>query len=291
MKRGSSVVVALSAVLFAACSTGGDAGGGAGGHAGGAGRGGAAGASGRGGITGQGGLPLCESPSLCGPAGAGGRAGGGGVGEAAGRGGSAAGSGGDGPGVTCGATRCGVDQICCTSCTGTKSCSAFGCPAVACLVDGGAPDGGGGGGAAGGAGAAGHGGSGGASGVLCGADRCETGQVCCTGCDGTKSCGQACLGVACPVDAGAGACSSLTTLASCDARSDCHAVFDDPGTCGCASPGCCAHFSKCADGGKASCTMPSTFGCTTHVPFCEAPYVVGYTSSCYEGCVRATACP
>ena len=84
-------------------------------------------------------------------------------------------------------------------------------------------------------------------------------------------------------------CTLLTTLADCDARSDCHAVFIDPGTCGCGSVGCCAHFSRCADGGKADCKGPAV--CKAATPFCEGPgYVVAYANACYEGCVRATAC-
>jgi hypothetical protein len=88
---------------------------------------------------------------------------------------------------------------------------------------------------------------------------------------------------------GASACAALTTLQACDARTDCHAVFDDPGTCGCGSPGCCAHFARCADGDRASCT-PAALLCKAAQPFCEQPYVVGYVGSCYEGCVRASEC-
>jgi hypothetical protein len=83
-------------------------------------------------------------------------------------------------------------------------------------------------------------------------------------------------------------CSSVTTLADCEARTDCHSVFVDPGTCGCAVSGCCAHFSSCADGDKAMCTgMPL---CRAVTPFCEAPYVVSYTATCYEGCVNKKDC-
>ena len=94
------------------------------------------------------------------------------------------------------------------------------------------------------------------------------------------------LAIACPAP-----CSVNTTQASCDARSDCHSVFVDPGTCGCASVGCCAHFSTCADG-KAACTPPSTgVTCKIAIPYCEGPaYVLSYTTNCYEGCVAAAAC-
>jgi hypothetical protein len=83
-------------------------------------------------------------------------------------------------------------------------------------------------------------------------------------------------------------CSEVTTRAACDARDDCHSVFEDPGTCGCASPGCCAHFKLCADGGYASCLGPAA--CNTVEPFCELPYVVAYKSLCYEGCVYQDDC-
>jgi hypothetical protein len=91
-------------------------------------------------------------------------------------------------------------------------------------------------------------------------------------------------------DAAVGACSQATTQVACEARSDCHPVFSDPGTCGCATPGCCARFSVCADGGKALCTMPATMGCAIATPHCEGPYVVSYSKICYEGCALQTEC-
>jgi hypothetical protein len=108
-----------------------------------------------------------------------------------------------------------------------------------------------------------------------------------------------CTGASCASDAGpndatpgdvpAATCNQITTQAACDIRGDCHSVYVDPGTCGCASPGCCAHFDHCADGGKANCTGPAL--CKAATPFCEAPYVVSYTGSCYEGCVHQNECP
>jgi hypothetical protein len=96
----------------------------------------------------------------------------------------------------------------------------------------------------------------------------------------------ACPGYACPAPA---SCASVADEATCDARSDCHSVFIDPGTCGCAAVGCCAHFVRCADGAKTSCT--GTPVCQTMTPFCDAPaFVVSYTASCYEGCVRPSEC-
>jgi hypothetical protein len=92
----------------------------------------------------------------------------------------------------------------------------------------------------------------------------------------------------CPALKCVAACDAVTTLADCEVRTDCHSVFVDPGTCGCAVAGCCAKFSRCADGDKAMCTgMPL---CKIATPFCELPYVVSYTGSCYEGCVKKTDC-
>ena len=128
------------------------------------------------------------------------------------------------------------------------------------------------------------------------AGQCPSGQIWCPGCTpGTGSCGQVCTGAPCPVgdaaavDTSTGACSSLTTQADCQARSDCHAVFYDPGTCGCALSGCCAHFSFCGDG-KPVCGAPSTLACASATPHCESPYMVSYTLTCYEGCVLKTDC-
>jgi hypothetical protein len=79
-------------------------------------------------------------------------------------------------------------------------------------------------------------------------------------------------------------------LNECEARTDCHSVFIDPGTCGCASVGCCAHFSFCADGDSAICSI-AQIGCTTQTPFCENPaYVISYAASCFEGCVAPKDC-
>jgi hypothetical protein len=90
------------------------------------------------------------------------------------------------------------------------------------------------------------------------------------------------------VDA-AGACATATTAAECDARATCHSVFIDPGTCGCAISGCCAHFSRCADGKQANCKNTG-LACALAQPYCESPYVVSYANACYEGCVRMTDC-
>jgi hypothetical protein len=83
-------------------------------------------------------------------------------------------------------------------------------------------------------------------------------------------------------------CASVTDEATCDARTDCHSVFVDPGTCGCNAVGCCASFVYCADGQAACQGDPA---CLLPAPHCEAPaYVVSYTAGCFEGCVRPTEC-
>jgi hypothetical protein len=149
--------------------------------------------------------------------------------------------------------------------------------------------GGAGGSSSGGAGGSSSGGVGGAAGTGGAGGGCPPGQVWCTPCGSSGACysGSTCPGFACP----ATTCDQVTTEAACDTRTDCHSVYVDPGTCGCASVGCCAHFSRCAAGDHGQCTMPSTFGCAIATPYCESPaYVVSYTSSCYEGCVRADDC-
>jgi hypothetical protein len=94
-----------------------------------------------------------------------------------------------------------------------------------------------------------------------------------------------CPAILCPLP-----CAQETTKDACDARPDCHSVYFDPQTCGCAALGCCAHFSRCADGGTAVCSPPPTL-CTALAPHCEGDYVVSYSGGCYEGCVASTACP
>jgi hypothetical protein len=91
-------------------------------------------------------------------------------------------------------------------------------------------------------------------------------------------------------DAAGGTCAQETSVEACDARTDCHSVFVDPRTCGCAALGCCAHFERCAEGKIAKCTAPGGLGCEIAEPYCEGPYVIAYTDICYEGCVRQTEC-
>jgi len=117
-------------------------------------------------------------------------------------------------------------------------------------------------------------------GVLCPLGPCLAPDAGCTG--------DACASDGGTKDAASGSCGRVTTQTECDGRSDCHAVFVDPGTCGCAAAGCCARFSRCADGGRANCSGPAA--CRIPTPFCEAPYVLSYTSNCFEGCVRESDC-
>jgi len=139
-------------------------------------------------------------------------------------------------------------------------------------------------GAGGTAGAA-QGGTSGNAGTA-GVGGCPSGQMWCPGCTaGTGFCSAVCPGEACNV------CDTLTTREACDASAECHSVFVDPNTCGCASKGCCAKFSRCVRGKQALCTPPATLGCEAPTPFCDSPaYVVSYTATCYEGCVAPADC-
>lgn len=83
-------------------------------------------------------------------------------------------------------------------------------------------------------------------------------------------------------------CSQVTVLEDCEVRTDCHAVYQDPGTCACAEPGCCAKFSFCADGNSAKCSGNPV--CKSAAPHCEGIFVVSYTDTCYEGCVEQADC-
>jgi hypothetical protein len=145
---------------------------------------------------------------------------------------------------------------------------------------------GGTGGGSGEAGSGGTAGSGAAAGSG-GAEQCPEGEVWCPGCTpGTGSCGAACTGAQCET------CSEADTLEECEARPDCHSVFHDPGTCGCTGIGCCARFSRCADGELAKC-MGEPVMCDGAVPHCENPaFVISYRRdiSCYEGCVDPKDC-
>ena len=152
------------------------------------------------------------------------------------------------------------------------------------------------GGAPGTGGAGGAGADGGGAGGAVDAGICPAGKIWCPGCTaGTGSClTGGCPGSACPppdagaADAPAGTCDTLTTRAACDNRSDCHSVFLDPNNCMCSSAGCCAQFNSCANGGRANCDGQVSCGAKT--PYCAGPYVVSYTSTCFEGCVLQSEC-
>ena len=121
----------------------------------------------------------------------------------------------------------------------------------------------------------------------CRADSCPT----CTGSHEFVSCSHAgdppvACGLDCPQPQ---PCGTIETSAdTCNARPDCHAVFDDLGVCDCAGDGCCIGFLRCADG-PAACS--GTVSCARDQPLCGGQYVVAYTSNCYEGCVLKTECP
>lgn len=116
-------------------------------------------------------------------------------------------------------------------------------------------------------------------------DPCPPGQIWCPGCtpgEGICSVG-GCPGVACAE------CEYIETLEECEITYGCHAVFEDPNTCGCAAIGCCARFKSCAIGSQADCEGPAN--CEALTPFCDDPaYVVSYANGCFEGCVRPETC-
>ncbi len=99
----------------------------------------------------------------------------------------------------------------------------------------------------------------------------------------------------CPVQSyarcvSAGPCAEVSTQTECDARTDCHSVFTDSNDCTCGGLGCCAQFSRCADGALANCDI-SDVSCDAPTPYCESPvYVVSVSGFCYEGCVRPADC-
>jgi hypothetical protein len=87
-------------------------------------------------------------------------------------------------------------------------------------------------------------------------------------------------------------CEAVTDQATCDARSDCYAVFDDPGTCDCAGIGCCMIFSQCATGSPMCFPAPSNGQpCTDKPSACGPAYDPIYDGAgCIEGGVHATLC-
>lgn len=85
----------------------------------------------------------------------------------------------------------------------------------------------------------------------------------------------------------AGGCEVLDEK-SCFMRLDCHALFVDNGQlCDCAQAGCCTSFVRCT-AGPAHCSPVML--CGKDDPYCDGPWVVAYSQTCSEGCVRADEC-
>ena len=102
-----------------------------------------------------------------------------------------------------------------------------------------------------------------------------------------------CAGGACAQDAASGqdvppACSQIRTQAACDQRSDCHSLNINAKSCGCTTPGCCASFDRCENGGTVACS--GQVSCTQATPYCEAPFTVQYQNDCFYGCVLGSKC-
>jgi hypothetical protein len=81
----------------------------------------------------------------------------------------------------------------------------------------------------------------------------------------------------------------------CKARSDaCHPVYIDPGTCDCATPGCCIGYSHCSTGQHGVCSLPGGQTCTTTAPSCGGDFVPAYDTTgsgvCWDGCVHQAQC-
>src|SRR5262249_38653190 len=83
-------------------------------------------------------------------------------------------------------------------------------------------------------------------------------------------------------------CSTVTSEAGCAQRSDCHAVYADPGTCACAPAGCCMVFQYCAPGLPADCSKNA--GCRQIPPTCGADFLPSLVNGCWEGCVHKAEC-
>ena len=112
----------------------------------------------------------------------------------------------------------------------------------------------------------------------------------CPSCDGGQTfagCSSATFGgVGCPAACSAPpSCGGLDGT-SCDARSDCHAVF---AICDCADAGCCTPgFERCADGPNATCSGAPA--CQVAPPNCGPLLVASHNVMCFDGCVRPTQC-
>jgi hypothetical protein len=86
-------------------------------------------------------------------------------------------------------------------------------------------------------------------------------------------------------------CDQITTQTECDARPDCHEIYE-PGQCQC-NGCCCTFYSRCESSSVADCKGPAF--CKSLPPDCGNPacngmFTVAYANGCYDGCVLATAC-
>lgn len=119
---------------------------------------------------------------------------------------------------------------------------------------------------------------------------CPDGQTWCPGCTVNDGyCAVDCLSAAVPTQA-CPECSTVDNEADCNLLVNCHSVYQDLGTCGCGTPGCCTRFSFCAPGETADCEGANV-DCEAVTPLCEPPtFAVSYSGTCYEGCVKVEDC-
>jgi len=85
-------------------------------------------------------------------------------------------------------------------------------------------------------------------------------------------------------------CSAAVDEADCNTFTGCHAVYQDPHDCRCDTLGCCAQYVSCEVGATVDCEGANV-ECDSLTPYCENPaFVVSYTPTCYEGCVKPEVC-
>jgi hypothetical protein len=93
-----------------------------------------------------------------------------------------------------------------------------------------------------------------------------------------------------PTPPSTGACTTLTTAADCDARSDCYSEFS--GDLPCLTSTCRNHFEKCV-AGKPQCTGAAcAIACPQLTPSCPSGDTPIYDNGpcCATGCAHAEAC-
>ncbi len=103
----------------------------------------------------------------------------------------------------------------------------------------------------------------------CGA--CRAGDQPLVLCVDESDTGMSCPGIACIP------CAGYADATTCAAVGGCHSIYDEQQA-----------FMHCADGAKAKCA--GTVLCRAQPPACTGDQVVGYTSDCFEGCVRSVDC-